>query len=112
MLYLDHAAEIAPIREEYTRQITAHRLWDGRSQVLQVTDVRDETLEVRLLMSARDGPTLFDLRCEIREGMIDWIRRNQPEALVRSRLMPVAPVELAGPSMADAFVAGGGNAPP
>lgn len=91
MLYLDHATDVAPIREEYTRQIKAHPLWDKRSQVLQVTDCREESLEVRLLMSAKDGPTLFDLRCDIRESMMDWLRREMPEALVRNRTMQVAP---------------------
>jgi small-conductance mechanosensitive channel len=104
MIYLDPATDIAPIREEYTRQITSHYLWDKRAQVLQVTDHTAEAMEVRLLMSAKDGPTLFDLRCAMREGMLDWIRRNQPEALVRRRMLPVSPVELAaGPSMADAL---------
>lgn len=103
MIYLDPAADIGPIREEYTRQITSHRLWDKRAQILQVTDHRADAMEVRLLLSAKDGPTLFDLRCEIRESMIDWIRRNQPGALVRTRLLPVAPVEVTGGSpIADA----------
>jgi small-conductance mechanosensitive channel len=89
MIYLDPSADIAPIREEYTRQITNHRLWDKRAQILQVTDHSHESMEVRLLLSAKDGPTLFDLRCEIREGMLDWIRRNQPEALPRRRNLAV-----------------------
>ncbi len=112
MIYLDHAADIEPIRQEYTRQITAHRLWDKRSQVLQVTDCREESLEVRLLMSAKDSGSLFDLRCEIRESMLAWINREMPEALIRRRTLPVAPVELAAsPSMAEAM-AGDGKAIP
>jgi small-conductance mechanosensitive channel len=95
MIYLDTATDIAPIREEYTRQITAHRLWDKRAQILQVTDHKADCMEVRLLMSAKDGPTLFDLRCEIRETMLDWIRRNHPGALVRARLLPVSAGEFA-----------------
>lgn len=107
MLYLDHAADIAPIREEYARQIASHRLWDQRAQAVQVTNASDESIEVRLLMSAKDGPTLFDLRCEIRESMLDWIRLNQTDSLVRRRTVPAAPMELAaGPSMADAIAAG------
>ncbi|WP_313437544.1 mechanosensitive ion channel family protein [Novosphingobium sp.] len=108
-LYLDQGTDIGPIREEYTRQITAHRLWDKRAQVLQVTDCKDEAIEVRLLMSARDGPTLFDLRCELRESMMDWIRRNQPEALVRRRTLPVAPVELGASAGLAELVAGSVN---
>nr|WP_229736390.1 mechanosensitive ion channel domain-containing protein [Novosphingobium endophyticum] len=110
LLYLDHAVDVAPIREEFTRQITAHRLWDKRSQAVQVTDCREESVEVRLLMSAQDAGSLFDLRCDIRESMLDWIRREIPEALVRRRTLPAAPVELAaGPSMAEA-IAGDGKA--
>lgn len=110
MIYLDPAADIGPIRDEYTRQITSHRLWDKRAQILQVTDHRADAMEVRLLLSAKDGPTLFDLRCEIRESMLDWIRRNQPEALVRSRVVPVSPVEVsAAPSLADAIAVTKGN---
>jgi hypothetical protein len=77
--------------------------------VLQVTDCKDSAIEVRLLMSARDGPTLFDLRCEIREAMMDWIRRNQPEALVRRRTLPVAPVELGATAGLAELVAASGN---
>jgi len=108
-LYLDQGTEIGPIREEYSRQITAHRLWDKRAQVLQVTDCKDEAIEVRLLMSAKDGPTLFDLRCEIRESMMDWIRRNQPEALVRRRTLPVGPVEMGATAGLAELVAASGN---
>jgi len=103
MIYLDPATDLAPIREEYTRAVTGHQLFDGRAQVLQVTDHNTEAMEVRLLMSARNGPTLFDLRCAMREHMLDWIRREMPEALVRRRTLQVAPVELAAsPSIAEA----------
>ncbi|WP_395392043.1 mechanosensitive ion channel domain-containing protein [Novosphingobium sp. BL-8A] len=103
MIYLDPATDLAPIREEYTRAVTGHQLFDGRAQVLQVTDHNAEAMEVRLLMSARNGPTLFDLRCAMREHMLDWIRREMPEALARRRTLQVAPVELAaGPSIAEA----------
>jgi small-conductance mechanosensitive channel len=87
MLYVDHGADVGRMRAEYARQIAAHRLWDRRAQVLQVTDCRDFTLEIRLLMSARDSSTLFDLRCELRESMMDYIRREMPEALARRRTL-------------------------
>ena len=89
MLYLDPATDIAPIRKEYTRQITSHRLWDQRAQALQITETTADAIEMRLLMSAKDGPTLFDLRCGIRESMLDWIRTNQSRAIVRRRLESV-----------------------
>ena len=106
MLYLDPATDVAPLREEWGRFIVGHSLFDGRAQVLQVTDHSEDAMEVRLLMSARDGPTLFDLRCFAREHMLDFIRREMPEAIVRRRTLPVAPVEVtAGPAMVEAMTA-------
>jgi small-conductance mechanosensitive channel len=113
MLYLDQATDVGPIREEYTRQITGHHLWDKRVQVVQVTDCSVDAIEVRLLMSAKDASTLFDLRCDIRESMMNWVRREMPEALVRRRTLPVAPVELtAGPSMVEAIAGEVRETPP
>ena len=59
--------------------------WDGRVQVLQVTDVKAEAMEVRVLATARDAATAFDLRCDLREGLLAYIRDEMPEALPRTR---------------------------
>jgi small-conductance mechanosensitive channel len=95
MLYLDHAAAVESIRAEFARQIKADKRWDKRAQGVQVTDMSEDSIEVRLLMTARNSGDLFDLRCAMRESMLDWIRREMPEALARRRTLPVAPVELA-----------------
>ena len=87
MLYLDPATRIGPIRAEFERQIADNPRWDGRVQVVQVTDTKRDAIEVRLLMSAKDSPTLFDLRCDIREGMLEWLADHQPAAFARLRLM-------------------------
>lgn len=108
MLYLDHGADVAPVRAEFERQVQADPRWDKRAQGVQVTDMSNETIEVRLLMTAANSGDLFDLRCAMREGVLAWIRREMPEALVRRRTLPVAPVELAaGPSMAEAIAEAG-----
>ncbi|SFF98574.1 Small-conductance mechanosensitive channel [Novosphingobium sp. CF614] len=96
MLYLDHAARIEPIRVEFARQVKADARWDRRAQGVQVTSMSDDSMEVRLLMTAKDAGNLFDLRCAIREGMLDWIRREMPEALVSRRTQPAPVVEPAG----------------
>jgi len=51
-----------------------------------VTNTERDAIEVRLLMSAKDSLTLFDLRCDIREAMLAWLANNQPEAFARTRL--------------------------
>lgn len=93
-LYLDPLADIGPIREEFERRIGAHELWDKVAQAVQVTDTKPEAIEVRLLMSARNASDAFALRCDMREGMLAWIRENQPSAIVRHRLEPAGPLML------------------
>ena len=77
MLYLDPGTDVAQVRAEFERQIKADPRWDQRSQRVQVTNMTHEAMEVRLLMTAKDSGALFDLRCAIREGMLDWLRRQE-----------------------------------
>ena len=83
LLHLDPLAEIAPLREEFERQVAAHPLWDKRSARLHVTEASAGSIEVRLAMSAREPVALFELRSAIREGMLAWIREHQPQAIAR-----------------------------
>lgn len=85
-LHLDPLAEIGPIRAEFERIIEANPLWDKCVQKVQVTGTNAQAIEVRLLMSAEDAATLFDLRCQIREAMLAWIRVNQPGAIAYNRV--------------------------
>ncbi len=85
-LHLDPLSDIEPIRAEYQRLIEAHPLWDGRVQKLQVTETTAVSIEVRLLMSAKDASEAFDLRCQVREAMLAWIAANMPEAISRRRV--------------------------
>ena len=52
---------------------------------LQVTDAKERTIELRCLMSANSAGQAFDLRCEVREQLIDFLQREHPEALPRER---------------------------
>ncbi|RPD83439.1 mechanosensitive ion channel family protein [Luteimonas sp. 100069] len=84
-LWLDHRAPIPAIREELQRICEADPRWDGRVCVTQVTETDKHTIEVRLLVSARNSGELFDLRCAVREGMLAFINAHLPEALPRMR---------------------------
>lgn len=85
-LYLDYTIPIPPLREELTRLLLEHPLWDKRVNVVQVTDNKEANIEVRFLMSARNSSQAFDLRCDVREKMIEFIRTNYPESLPKTRL--------------------------
>ena len=85
-LHLDPLTDVSRIRAEFERQVKAHELWDGRAHGVQVTETSSDSIEVRLLMSARGSGQAWDLRCAIRESMLAWIRENMPEAIVRQRV--------------------------
>lgn len=84
-LSLDFSVPIAPLRQEFERLTHTSELWDKRVCVLQVTDATERTVQLRFLVSAQDSGRAFDLRCLIREGMIDFITQNYPHALPRLR---------------------------
>jgi hypothetical protein len=37
-------------------------------------------------MSARNSSQAFDLRCDVREAMLEFIRNNYPEGLPKQRI--------------------------
>lgn len=84
-LYMDHTVPIDAIRGEFERLIVKSNLWDKRVKVVQVTDVREHTIEIRVLMSSSTSSNAFDLRCYIRENLITFIQKNFPGSLPRSR---------------------------
>ncbi|MBV8700009.1 MAG: mechanosensitive ion channel family protein, partial [Bradyrhizobium sp.] len=52
---------------------------------LQVVDTHPKTLELRALVSAKNAPQAWDLRCEIREKLVAFLQRDMREALPRQR---------------------------
>ncbi|WP_219929686.1 mechanosensitive ion channel family protein [Teichococcus aestuarii] len=85
MMYVDHTAPVPAMRARLEEVARASRLWDGRVVSLQVTDFKQGTMEVRLLVSASNAGRAFDLRCEVREKMIGWLQAEHPHALPRQR---------------------------
>ncbi|WP_052120687.1 mechanosensitive ion channel family protein [Inquilinus limosus] len=84
-LYVDHTAPVAEMRRRLDEIAKASSLWDGQVAVLQVTDFREQVMEIRMLVSARSSGRTFDLRCEVREKMIAWLQQAHPHALPRWR---------------------------
>ena len=61
-------------------------LWDGRVQNVQVADATEKSMEVRVMVSAKDSPTLWDLRVEIREKLISFLQKEHPDLLPTARV--------------------------
>jgi small-conductance mechanosensitive channel len=80
-IYVDYTCPVDPLREEFERILKETDLWDGKAQVLQVTDLFKTTMQLRCLLSASDSGKLFNLRCLAREKMILFIQQNYPQHL-------------------------------
>ncbi len=89
MFYLDYRAPVGRIREKLKEICEHSKNWNGRTVALQVTDTREGSIELRALMSANSAGQTFDLRCEVREKIIDFLQREHPEALPTSRQINV-----------------------
>lgn len=89
-IYVDFGMPLAPLRTEMERIVRAAPEWDGRVFVLQVTDATERTMQIRILATAASSPKAFDLRCRIREGMIDFMQREYPQFLPQLRIQATA----------------------
>ncbi|HET9902794.1 MAG TPA: mechanosensitive ion channel family protein [Xanthobacteraceae bacterium] len=85
IFHVDYTAPVARIRGELERIVKASALWDGQVVNLQVTELKDRTMELRALASARNAPNAWDLRCEIREKLVAFLQREAPAALPLTR---------------------------
>ncbi|MBM3604036.1 MAG: mechanosensitive ion channel family protein [Alphaproteobacteria bacterium] len=85
MIYLDFSVDIPALRAEAERIVRGSRLWNGDVFALQVTDYTAREAEIRILASASNAGRAFDLRCEIREALLAYLQREQPQALPRTR---------------------------
>ncbi len=99
-MYVDYAMPIEPLRAELHRIVRASAHWDRRSATLWVTDATDRALQLRIMATAANSLIAFELRCAIREGLIDFMRREYPQFLPRMRIG----AEAAAPATAAAAV--------
>ncbi len=86
-IYADYTMPFEPLRKELTRLLEASPLWDKRVNVLQITDAKEQTVEIRALMSANSSGDAWDLRVHVREKLIEFIQREYPHCLPRTRVV-------------------------
>lgn len=85
-IYTDYHVSFGALREELTRLLKSTPHWDGKVNVLQVTDAKERSIEIRALMSAKDSGTAWDLRVFVREKLIEFLQKNYPESLPKTRI--------------------------
>ena len=84
-LYVDYTAPVVEIRHKLLEFLQCSQTWDREVWGLQVTNSGERGLELRAIMSAVDAPTSWDLRCEMREKLVAFLKETYPESLPRRR---------------------------
>lgn len=85
-IHVDYGFPVDAMRNKLTEILKSTKLWDGKVNVLQVTDSNDRTLELRALVSAEDSPTAWDLRVLVREKLITFVQDEYPQFLPKGRV--------------------------
>jgi small-conductance mechanosensitive channel len=84
-IWVDYGTPLEPLRAELKRICEAAPEWDRRVAAIQVTDTNEHAMQVRALVSSADASRNWDLRCLVRERLIEFIRREYPASLPRLR---------------------------
>jgi small-conductance mechanosensitive channel len=93
-LWVDYRMPVEPIRREAERICRHAPEWNQVLCVTHVTDATEHAMQLRVLLSAGDAGQSWELRCRVREGLLDFIQRGYPQCLPRVRTdveRPAAP---------------------
>ncbi|TFV88430.1 mechanosensitive ion channel [Oxalobacteraceae bacterium OM1] len=85
-IWTDYRMPVDAFRKEAERLCQNAPDWDGRLVVTHVVDANERAMQLRVLVSAADAGRTWELRCFVREGLIDFIQRTYPEFLPRLRI--------------------------
>ena len=76
--YTDYTVKPETLRHELERVVASTPLWDGRVAKLHITNITDKSVEIRALVSAANSTNVWELRCLVREQLIEFIKSNYP----------------------------------
>lgn len=85
-LYVDYRVPLDDLRAELERFVKGRPEWDGRVCQIVVTDATEKSMQIRALVSSGGSGRLWDLRCAVREHLINSVSRNHPGALPTLRV--------------------------
>ena len=86
-IYTDYTIPFDEFRNELNRVVKDSPDWDGQVAIMQVTDSTPSTVEMRVLVSAKDSPSAWNLRVYLREKLVEFIQKNYPGCLPRTRVV-------------------------
>ena len=84
-VWVDYTLPVEETRAAVRQMVESSKLWDRRFWNLQVSDATERTMQLRVLVTAADSTKAWDLRCEIREKLIAYVRQHHPQSLPQLR---------------------------
>ncbi|HEY3307192.1 MAG TPA: mechanosensitive ion channel domain-containing protein [Desulfuromonadaceae bacterium] len=84
-LHTDYTVPVDELREELGRIMSHAPHWNGEFWTLHVTDAKERSLELRAIVSADSAPQLWELRCYVREKLVEYVKNHYPDSLPRIR---------------------------
>jgi hypothetical protein len=85
---------IDPLRKQLDKILDKSTFWDKKAKKLQVSNMSERSVEIRVQVSASNADNLADLRAEVREKMLEFIRASYPQHFPNVRMMPLDDMEL------------------
>ncbi len=86
-IYTDYTVPFNEVRKKLEELVRENAEWDGQVAIMQVTGATETTIEMRILVSAKDSPSAWNLRVFLREKLIAFIQENYPECLPKTRIV-------------------------
>jgi small-conductance mechanosensitive channel len=88
---VDWKLPIDAVRSEVDRIVSAHPSWDQRTKSVVVSEARGSSIEIRILVSAKNADHLAKLRFDVREKIVDWLQNTKAAATCPSSGKKSAP---------------------
>ena len=84
-LYVDYTLPLKPLRDKFMQLIENHPAWDRRNANIQVTNMKEGSIEVRVLVTSKNSSDSSDLKVFLREELVSFIQQNYPTCFVKQR---------------------------
>ncbi|MFD5822544.1 mechanosensitive ion channel domain-containing protein [Nesterenkonia xinjiangensis] len=86
-LDVDWRVPMDELRGRLKRLLDSTELWDGKDYSMQVTEATGGMVKARVVVSARNSGELWDLRCLVREDLVNYLRAEHPYAVLTQRML-------------------------
>jgi small-conductance mechanosensitive channel len=80
-VWVDYRMPLEPLREAARQACEAAPEWDKRLCLLQVVEAGERSMQLRVLVTSGNSSLNWDLRCKVREALVDFMQREYPQFL-------------------------------